>query len=170
VVLLVARSASASAAPCDLPDEVAHFHRWKLGWTLTYGALSAGQTGLVLARWNPLGTFDRDYRDTLLAGAVKSGLGTLAMLVAPGIDDATSCEKAGSIERTLFWGGLAGNLVVNVTGGAILAHETNWSTGLVSIALGLPVGLLNTYTLPRGAWHAMQLVPTPNGVALAGTF
>ena len=168
--MLVVRSASAVAAPCDLPYEAAHFHRWKLGWTLAYGALSAGQAGLALARWNPLGTYDREFRDTLITGAVKSGLGMLSMLLAPGIDDATPCEKAGTIERTLFWGGLAGNVIVNVTGGLILAHETTWSTGLVSVALGFPVGLLSTYTLPRGACHAMRLVPTPNGVALAGTF
>ena len=168
--MLVARSASVSAAPCDLPDEAAHFHRWKLGWTLTYGALTAGQTGLALARWNPLGTYDRQFRDTLIVGAVESGLGTLGMLLAPGVEDATTCEKAGTIERTLFWGSHDGNLVVNAAGSLILARETTWSAGLVSFALGYPIGLLNTYTMPRGAWHAMRLVPTGNGVALVGTF
>lgn len=168
-VLLVA-ARSASAVPCDLPaGEVDHFARWRVGWTVTYGALTVGQASLALAHWNPLGTYDDKFRDTLVVGAVESGLGTLGMVLAPGIAGAT-CEKAGEVERALFWGGHAGNLVVNVAGSLILAHETTWSAGLVSFALGYPIGLLNTYTLPRGAWHAWRLVPTGNGVALAGTF
>lgn len=162
-VLVAARSAQ--AAPCE-----PHFERWRIGWTITYGALAAGQAGLAIAKWNPLGTYDRQFRDTLVVGAVESGLGTLAMVLTPRIDEEADCAKAGAIERTLFWGGHAGNLVVNLAGGLILAHETTWSAGAVSFALGYSVGLLNTYTMPRGAWHAMRLVPTGNGVALAGTF
>ena len=168
VLLVMMRLASAS--PCDLPDEAAHFQRWRLGWTVTYGALTVGQASLALARWNPLGTYDTRFRDTLVVGAVESGLGTIAMVLTPRITGETACDKAGAIERTLFWGGHAGNLVVNLTGSLILAHETTWSAGVVSFALGYPIGLLNTYTMPRGAWHAMRLVPTGNGVALAGTF
>lgn len=160
-VLVGARSAQAS--PCE-----PHFERWRVGWTVTYGALTAGQAGLAIARWNPLGTYDRQFRDTLVVGAVESGLGTLAMVLAPRLGD--DCARAGEIERTLFWAGHAGNLVVNLAGSLILAHETTWSAGVVSFALGYPIGLLNTYTMPRGAWHALRLVPTANGVALAGTF
>jgi hypothetical protein len=170
--LLVVRSAS--AAPCDLTterhDEAAHFERWRIGWTVAYGALTAGQAGLALARWNPLGTYDRQFRDTLVVGAVESGLGTLAMVLAPRIADDTPCAKAGALERTLFWSSHAGNLVVNAAGSLILAHETTWSAGVVSFALGYPIGLLSTYTMPRGAWHAMRIVPTGTGLALAGTF
>jgi hypothetical protein len=167
-LFVVARSAS--AAPCDLPDEVAHFERWRLGWTVTYGALTAGQAALAIARYNPLAPYDRQFRDTLVVGAVESGLGTLAMVLAPRIADDASCATAGALERTLFWGSHAGNLAVNAAGSLILAHETTWSAGLVSFALGYPIGLLNTYTMPRGAWHAMRIVPTANGLALAGTF
>lgn len=168
VLLVVAKAAS--AAPCGLPDEVPRFERWRLGWTITYGALTVGQTSLALARWNPLGTYDIKFRDTLVVGAVESGIGTVAMLLAPRPADEMTCEKAGELERALFWGGHAGNLAVNIAGSLILAHETTWSAGLVSFVLGYPIGLLNTYTMPRGAWHAMRLVPTGNGVALVGTF
>ena len=154
---------SAQAGPCE-----PHFERWRIGWTVTYGALTAGQAGLAIAQWNPLGTYDRQFRDRLVVGAVESGLGTLTMVFAPRLGD--DCARAGEIERTLFWAGHAGNLVVNLTGSLILAHETTWSTGVVSFALGYSIGLLHTYTMPRGAWHALRLVPTANGVALAGTF
>lgn len=168
VTLLVARVASAD---CDR-GEIDRMARWKWGWAATYGALTVGQTALVATKWNPLGPYDVTFRDTLIVGAVESGLGTLGMLLAPGLD----CDrvKSAKIERTLFWGGHAGNLVVNVAGSLVLAHETSWSTGLVSFALGYPIGLLNTYTMPRTSWHAMQVsaVPLPHGGALAliGTF
>jgi hypothetical protein len=162
-LLLVARVAAAEPI-CDR-GEIDRMDRWHFGWAAAYGALTVGQLGLVAAKWNPLGPFDREFRDTLLVGGIESGLGAVAMLLSPRLD----CDRAKSakIERTLFWGGHAGNLIVNLTGSLILAHETSWSTGAVSFALGYPIGLLNTYTMPRASWHAMRIAALP--IAHGGT-
>jgi hypothetical protein len=185
IIAIVAARSAAAQPTCDptalrteLADEAARMDRWRLGWTIGYGALTAGQLALAAANWNPIGPDDREFRDSRYVGAAESGIGALASLFAPHIDVpdpvADSCadvaaleaarSKAGKLERTLFWGSHAGNLVVNAAGSLILAERTNWSTAALAFAIGYPVGLLNTYTMPRASWHAMRVVPVPLAV------
>src|SRR3954468_16003778 len=86
---LVATRVAAAEPVCD-HAEIDRMDRWHFSWAITYGALSAGQLGLVAAKWNPLAPYDRDFRDTLLVGAAESGLGAVAMLLAPRLD----CDRA----------------------------------------------------------------------------
>jgi hypothetical protein len=110
------------------------------------------------------------FRDTMIAGAVESGLGTIAKILSPAIDlsgePCAALAKAGKLERKNFWTAHIGSIVVNLAGGLILAHETTWSSGLVLIALGYPISLADTYTMPRGSWH-LSVTPLRDGAALA---
>ncbi|HEX7702113.1 MAG TPA: hypothetical protein VF403_15355, partial [Kofleriaceae bacterium] len=83
--------------------------------------------------------------------------------------------KAGDAERTLFYAGHLGNFVVNLGGSLLLARATTWRAGVIAFAIGYPIGLLNTYTMPRASWHAVRVVAVPvaeGGVAirLVGSF
>lgn len=195
VFVMAATAAPVAAAPtCDAGDaraslaaEATHFEYWRWSWVAAYGALTAGQLAVVGAGWNPIGADDRAFRDSRYVGAAESGIGAIAMLLAPHIDApdadlvvtadpcadaaalAAARARAGKLERTLFWGSHAGNLAVNVAGSLVLAHETSWSTAALAFALGYPIGLLNTYTMPRASWHAMRVAPVPladHGAAL----
>ncbi|MFT3699984.1 MAG: hypothetical protein QM831_42965 [Kofleriaceae bacterium] len=152
----------AGAAPCE---EAHRFATWKYGWAITYGGLTAAQLTLAATHTNPLGPYDDRFRDTLYIGSIESGLGSIAMLVTPGL----TCDPIadGRAERTLFFGGHIGNFLVNAAGSLILAHYATWSDAALSFAIGYPIGLLNTYTMPRHAWHVL---PTGNGIAIAGVF
>ena len=57
----------------------------------------------------------------------------------------------------------------------------SWKQAAMSFAIGAPIGLLSTYTMPRGAWRtvrtprfAVAAAPMPlpggGGLVLAGTF
>lgn len=159
---LLLLGATVHAAPCE---EAHRFATWKWGWAIAYGGLTGAQLGLAAAHANPLGPYDDRFRDTLYVGAVESGLGSIAMVLTPGL----TCDAAkdAAAERTLFFAGHAGNLLVNAAGALILAHYATWSDAALAFAVGYPIGLVNTYTMPRGSWH---LIPTGNGLAIAGSF
>ena len=163
--------------------------RWRYAWTAVYGAIAVGQLGLIVTKTNVFGAYDREYRDKDILGVTQSGLGAIAMVLSPSIEvpaavtdsctDATALRaarvKAGDTERTLFYAGHLGNFVVNLGGSLLLARATNWQAGALAFAIGYPVGLLNTYTMPRASWHAMGVMPVPlaeGGVAirLVGAF
>lgn len=159
---LVLLSTTAHAAPCE---EAHRFATWRWGWAIGYGGLAGAQLALAATRVNPIGPYDDRFRDTLYVGAAESGLGSIAMVLTPGL----TCDvaKDAAAERTLFFAGHAGNLVVNAAGALILAHYATWSDAALAFAIGYPIGLVNTYTMPRRSWH---LIPTATGLAIAGTF
>ena len=182
-------AAEATQLRARLEVESVRMDHWRYGWSIAYGAATAAQVALVVAKYNPVGTYDHDYRDANLVGAAQSTIGALGALLAPGIEvpDAQpdTCAdlkllraaraKAGASERLLFWGGHIGNLVVNLAGSAVLVEDTTWSAAILAFAIGYPIGLLNTYTMPRDSWHAIRVVPVPVAdgglsIRLVGTF
>ncbi|CAN5572122.1 hypothetical protein BH11MYX1_BH11MYX1_20000 [soil metagenome] len=178
-VVLLARSAHADCDPvslrAQLTAEAIRMDHWRYGWSIAYGAATAAQLALVVGTYNPLGAHDRDYRDANLVGAAQSAIASVASLLAPRIDvpdpEADACAdlialrsaraRAGTRERLLFWGGHVGNLVVNLAASAVLAADTTWSAAILAFAIGYPIGLLNTYTMPRDSWHATGVVAVP---------
>jgi hypothetical protein len=187
--VLAARSAHADCAVeaaslrTQLHDESVRMDRWRYAWTAAYGAIAVGQLGLVVTKTNIFGAYDREYRDKDLLGVTQSGLGAIAMVLSPSIDvpspvadscaDATALRaarvKAGTTERRLFYAGHLGNFVVNLGGSLLLARATNWQAGALAFVIGYPIGLLNTYTMPRASWHALGVVAVPvaeGGVAI----
>jgi hypothetical protein len=157
--------------------------RWRYGWTAAYGVIAVGQLALAATKTNVFGDFNREYRDKDYLGASQATLGALAMLLAPSVDvpvpiadtcaDVTALRaarvKTGKSERALFYAGHLGNFVVNLGGSLLLARATNWQAGALAFAIGYPIGLLNTYTMPRASWHALDVVPVPlaeGGVAI----
>jgi hypothetical protein len=192
--MLGARSAHADCAAeatglrTQLHAESVRMDRWRYVWTAAYGAIAVGQLGLIVTKTNVFGAYDREYRDKDILGVTQSALGAIAMVLSPSIEvpaavadscaDATALRmarvKAGATERTLFYAGHLGNFVVNLGGSLLLARATNWQAGALAFAIGYPIGLLNTYTMPRASWHALAVVPAPveGGVAirLVGSF
>lgn len=152
--------------------EHARAQKWRYGWAIGFGLAAIAQgVGAPFVS-------DRAQRDVLYTGAVKAGIGTLARLVLPvRVPDATADEpcdqvmrdlaEGGRSERNGFWLNHVGGFLVNLGGAVALAHYTNWRTGLVSFAIGYPVGLASTYTMPRWAWHPI-LMPTDTGVQTVG--
>jgi hypothetical protein len=191
LLMLAARSAhadcvaEAASLRTLLHDESVRMDRWRYAWTAVYGVIAVGQLGLVVTKTNVFGAYDREYRDKDLLGIAQSGLGAIAMVLSPRIDvpamvtdscaDATALRAARDTERTLFYAGHLGNFIVNLGGSLLLARATSWQAGALAFAIGYPIGLLNTYTMPRAGWHALRVVPAPiveGGVAirLLGSF
>ena len=157
----------AAALRAHLVDAERATYRWNLGWTIAFGAASAGQVALAALEVNPLGTFDANYRDTLYVGAAKAGLGFASRLVLPLAVDvpaplADRCAdravlratltRLATKERRLFWLTHLGGMALNLGGMALLWERHGATTGLVSFAISYPVGMLSAYTLPRGSW------------------
>ncbi len=196
IVVAVLLAAGVAHADCDparvraeLAAESVRMDHWRYGWSAAYAVATAIQLGADVAQYNPFGTYDRAYRDANLVGGVQSGVSAIGMLFSPGIDvpaptgdrcrdlEALRAARttAGALERTVFWETHIGNLVINIAGSAVLVERTGWSAAAVAFAIGYPIGLLNTYTLPRESWHALKLGAAPlaeGGVTLrlAGTF
>jgi hypothetical protein len=186
--------AAAEAVPLrlELTRQAIHARQWNVGWGVGFAVASVGQFAIAATNWDPIGTLHRTDRVTLYAGAAKAGIGSLGRLITPLFIDvppvvADPCADldalhaaladAARLERRLFWTSQIGGLVVTVGAAAIVAHETNWTTGLVSFAISYPVGLLSIYTMPRGAWHMVRATVTPMpiagggmGVSVGGTF
>lgn len=182
-------AAEAASLRTQLHDESVRMDRWRYGWTAAYGVIAVAQLGLVATKTNVFGAYDREYRDKDYLGAAQAGLGAIAMVLSPSIDvpspvadtcaDVTALRaarmKTGETERTLFYGSHLGNFVVNLGGSLLLARATTGQAGVIAFAIGYPIGLLNTYTMPRASWHAVRVVAVPvaeGGVAirLVGSF
>jgi hypothetical protein len=146
--------------------------RWNLGWTIAFGAASAGQVALALGEWNPLGEFDAKYRDTLYVGAAKAGIGFASRLVMPLrahvpppqadrcaelVALRTSIGELARKERRLFWLTHLGGMALNLAGAGILWHRHSFATGATSFVISYPVGLASAYTLPRKSWKLWRV-------------
>lgn len=156
---------------------------WRYGWAIGFGAGAIAQAALVPA------FSDRRERGTLWVGAAKSAIGAVSRLaiplrvpVPPATADAcadvaalhAAIATAGQNERVAFWLNHVGGLLVNLAGVVVLARYTDRETALLSFAIGYPVGLAGTYTVPRDAWHAWRdtatitVAPTTTGGATVG--
>jgi hypothetical protein len=172
----------APALRAELARESARARTWNLVWGLSYAGVAVGSAALAIVPTMPTNT-----RDALLVTTGKATLGAVSRAVVPArivVPDSSSCDellaalrRAARIERTSFWMLNIGGLAVNLAGAAVIARVADWRLAATSLALGVPVGLLSTYTLPRRAWkHARALsaiaVPTRGGwqLAIGGAF
>ena len=178
-----------------LAAEARWARRWNAAWAISFGGAAAAQLALGLSRTNPLGTFDRDYEETLFVGAAKAGVGLLVRLVlplrvrVPARDDdpcagvvalRAAVADAGRRERRSFWLTHVGGTALNLAGAAVLAYRRSLAVGAVSFAISYPIGPLHAYTQPRRSWHrwrerrASWTVGATGGAAttvwLGGTF
>jgi hypothetical protein len=155
---------AASAAHADPPFAVcARLRRehdraraWNIGWGIGLGVAAIAQAGAAPLFGN------RDERDTLIVGAVESGIGAASSVVTPlslrepdlvCSDPEDVLADDGRRERGTFYLNHIGGLVVNLGGALVLAHYTNASNAAVAFAVGYAVSLVRTYTAPRWAWH-----------------
>jgi hypothetical protein len=180
VVVATATSAVADSQECaseaaalraTLAADATQARRWNLGWDIAFGAATAGQLALVIGKVNPLGAFDDNFKESLIVGAAKSGIGFLAHVILPlrievPPETADACEdraalrlalvRAAKRERSTFWLDHIGTFAVNLAGAIVLAERRSWQVGLGSAALGYPIGVLSVYTAPRRSWHAWR--------------
>jgi hypothetical protein len=86
-------------------------------------------------------------------------------------------RRVGAKEKQFFWMGHLGGLAVNLGGAALLWYRGSFTQAAISVAVGYPVGLLQNYTMPRGAWHRARdagatwdvtVLPTEDGGWVAG--
>lgn len=180
MVMLVAVAASPATARAErcadeatqlrahLVEEKRRAFRWNYGWAIAFGAAAVGQLTLAVTETKPLGTFDRDYEETLYVGAAKATIGVLARVVLPLHVDvpaaaADPCvdvvalraalEEAGRRERRSFWLTHLGGTALNLAGAALLTYRRSFKVGAISFAISYPVGPANAYTQPRRSWH-----------------
>jgi len=185
VVVLHARGAHAEPCAREAAELRATLERdadraaqWNLDWRLAFTALAAAQTALAITP-----SLDHETREAAWVGAAKASTGMITCWAMPLHIEAPppladACADAAALriavaraahdERNAFWLDHVGSLVVNIAGAIVLAERTRWQAGALSFALGYPVGLLHTYTMPRGSWH-VQPIATPGGVAIGVT-
>ena len=195
---------SAHASECD-PAEVSALREhltaqsdkantWNWVWRLTFTG-AAVATGVVGA----LDTFP-SLKYGLYASSGKAAIGALARWILPlrievPAASADACTDLAALrkeikrvagkERSLFWMGHIGGILVNLGGAAYVWYEDGFGKAALSVAVGYPVGLLSNYTMPRGTWHlyrerssswtttaTVTVLPTQTGwqLALVGTF
>jgi hypothetical protein len=157
---------AASALRADLEREATRADRWNLAWRIVYTAGAAAQFGIAAS-----GAVGHDDTRSLYVGGAKSTLAALGHWFAPlrvrvphTTGDAcadraalrAAAERAADDERDAFWSAHLIGLAVNAGATVLLAEMTSWKTGLTSFAIGYPVGLLTTYTMPRASWHRVS--------------
>lgn len=181
VVVLVVMLAHARAQAETCAEEVAllrthldveehRARRWNTAWALAYGSVSAAQFGLVLAEYKPFGTYDTEWRDSMLVGGTKAALGLGVRLVLPlrvrsvaPTSSGDPCadlvalraalDDGGRRERRAFYFNHLGGLAVNLAGASLLWYRHELKTAAVSFGSGVAAGILAAYTQPRRSWH-----------------
>jgi hypothetical protein len=197
VVLLLASPLRAQeCAPAEVEVLRAHLaeqaisaRRWNEVWRITFATVTLG--ALALAIENPF----PQLRDNLWVTVGKSGLATASRLflplrveVPPATGDVcadiaalrASIEATAKQERRLLFMHHAGSLILNTAGAVILLLRGNSvSESLVTAGVGLVVGWVATYTMPRATWRywreqtwSVAYVPRTGGggVAVGMTF
>lgn len=165
--LLVARPAhaceqEAAELRAHLEHEVPRANRWNWAWRITFSVAAVGSLSVAIA--NPL----PELRDGLFVGAGKAGIAAVARWIMPldiEVPPATGdpCADVAALraeitrvakkERRFFWLGHVAGIVLNAAGAVIIAETTgSVEQGLLSVAVGYPVGLLSNYTMPRATW------------------
>jgi hypothetical protein len=179
ITIVIALAARTAAADCEatrarIAADAARAHDWNLAWGLGFTGATVLQAAIAIS---PVS--DRE-RDAMVIGAAKSGIGMMVHAILPlRIATPTSCAEAERIlakaardERRLFFLNHFGGLALNLAGALILTERRSWRDGLISFAVGWPVGLLHAYSLPRGSWHVVTAMPVEGGaiVGVAGAF
>lgn len=136
---------------------------WNVAWRIAFTGAAVGT--LAVGLWDPLPEYE--LRHGLYASSAKSAVGALARWVFPltiRVPEATgdACvdlarlreevRRVARKERNLFWMGHLGSIAVNLAGAGYVSYRDGTGKAVLSIAVGYPVGLLSTYTMPRGTW------------------
>jgi len=186
-VLAAARPADAGCDEADaaarttkiralLDGEAKRARRWNLAWGIGFGTVAAGQFGLTLADYTPLGDYDDDKEVGLYFAAGKAALGSLAhvvlplKIVRPGPLTGDACADLDAAERALrasgrneqrsFYLNHLGAFAMNAGSLLLLGMVFDtWREGWLGLAIGYPVGLLHAYTQPRRAWRWARRLP-----------
>lgn len=168
----------ASALRADLEQESLAADRWNLAWRIAFTAGAVGQLAIAAS-----GTVGHDNAQALWVGGVKASLGAivrwilpLRIDVPPATGDAcadrtalrAAAERAARVERRSFWLSHLGGLAVNLGGALAVAERTSWQTGLLSLAVSYPIGLLSTYTMPRASWGRIRAPAWTANLVAAG--
>ncbi|MGE0869858.1 MAG: hypothetical protein AB7P03_14935 [Kofleriaceae bacterium] len=158
----------ADALRTHLVDQHRRAGQWNLAWQIVFGSSTAIQLALALTQTNPLGDYDRDTEERTYVNTAKAAIGFGFAVAAPlRVDvpalDADRCidlaqlraaaARAGKNQRTAFWLNHLGGLALNLSGAALLWYRRSLPVAGVSLAESIPIGLINVYTMPRGAWH-----------------
>lgn len=205
VVIAIALAPGAARADCGRDADALRTHLtsqargvriWNTAWAIAFGAAAAGQFALAAAETNPLGTFDRDYQETLYVGAAKATIGFASRVVMPlRVDvpapDPDRCRDLAQLrasltaiakkERQTFWLTHLGGLAINLAGAGLLWERRSFAVGALSFAMSFPIGPISAYTMPRGSWHrwrdehaAWSIAVTPRAdgwsLGVAGAF
>jgi hypothetical protein len=201
----VAAAARSTAIRRHLDDQARRARLWDWGWGVGFAVVAAGQGALIAAEWHPIEDYDDDIEAALTVGAVQSVLSALPHAVMPlkivrppaptddACADVAAAERAldetAGHQRTAFYLNHAGGVAFAVGGLLVLGlgYDT-WEEGWKSVAVSVPIGLILTYTQPRGSWKAarsgrfaapgpatsLRLAPTRGpgftGLALTGAF
>jgi hypothetical protein len=171
-----------------LAQEARRASRWNSAWKWTFTAAAVGSTAVALVDPFP------ELRDGLFVSGGKAAIGALGRWILPlKVDvpeaDPDACmdiarlrkalAKAAKQERALFITNHVGGLAVNLAGAGIIWYRGSLGQALLSVATGYPVGLLSTYTMPRGSWKRYRermwtaaVVPHEHGwtVTIGGAF
>ncbi len=178
---LVARAAPTRAAPCDsdaaaraaairahLEREVHRGRVWDISWGSAFAVATVGYGAMAATRWE-FGIDIDDHKDAgLWVASGKAAIAGLSHAVLPlkieqpapetgdPCVDLDAAERALAIsarhERDAFWLSIAGSVALN--GGALLLlglHYDTWTEGVISTAIGVPVGALHAWTAPHGS-------------------
>lgn len=167
---------------------------WNLAWRVTFTSAAVGT--LAVGLWNPFPSLQTG----LYASSGKATIGALARWILPlrihvPADTGDACTDLAALrkeirrvarkQRSLFWMGHFGGILVNLGGAAYVWYEDSLGKALLSIAVGYPVGVLSNYTMPRGTWKlyrdrepswtitTVTALPRDDGgftLSLAGTF
>lgn len=210
--LVLAGARAAAACPADAGERAAAIRerldgerraaaRWRWGWAAGFGAAALAQTAAFLTETTPTGDYDDAADASMKVGAAKATVGMAARIVAPikvprpsvsgdACADLASAEaafaRAAKSERQSFWLNHVGGLALQVSGTLYigLSVDDAWGDAAISFGLGWTVGLISTYTQPRGVWKqhraggpggvTWQVVPLAaprtHGLAIQGTF
>ena len=188
IILGIALVASSAAAqPCaesaqlraHLEKEARRASYWNWSWRLGFTALALGQ--FVAASSS---TTNPDDRPGFWVGGAKSTLAALGawtsplrIEVPPAIDPCVdrialrdAIERTGYEEKKAFWTDHIAGFIISAGGALIVAEASSARQGLISFAVGYPVGLLHAYTMPKASWHRSRestwtagIVGTPGG-------
>lgn len=201
--VLCARGDATAQVACDpaeavdlrahLTEQAGKADTWNLAWRLTFTGAAVATLAVGLADPFP------SLREGLYASSGKATIGALARWILPlrirvpgETGDACAdiamlrkeIRRVARKERSLFYMGHVGGIAVNLGGAAYVWWRDSFGKGLLSIAVGYPVGLLSNYTMPRGTWKlyrereaawsvtAVTAMPRDDGwvLTLAGTF
>lgn len=175
----------AAAAPCDadaaaradairahLDREADRGHLWDLAWGTGFGVAAVAYGTMAATRWEFGLDVDDKVRDGMIIDGSKSAIAALSHLVlsfdverAPAATgdacaDLEAAQRAlhatASHETQALVLNIIGDLALNGAGFLILGlHDHAWGEAGLSAGLGIPVGLVHLYTMPRASRRAV---------------